>query len=172
MAFFRIIMLSVLLVMPWEASSQSPPQHAPEKSQSPFHRSPSAVAMEDTCRYIGTYHKESRQRLEELRANEVITLDEWKCMARALAALDDELTLDCKKVEKSIEAIEAEIRFRLVLALSSVETRQSELYAPCLSPPNPKVVACSLLSSEDRCFVVPPPNVDLPAGSKGDAPVF
>jgi len=140
MASFRIMMLSLLVVMACGESSEPPPQQppeAPEKSQSPFHRSPADVAMEEPCRYIGTYHKESRQRLEELRANEVISLDQWKCMARALAALDDELTLECKKEEKSIEVVEA---------------RQSELYAPCLSPPNPEVVHCSLLSSEDRCF--------------------
>lgn len=132
MTSIRIVMLLLLFLVACEDSSEEP-----EKSQSPFSRSLASVAMDEPCRYIGTFHKESRQRLEELRAHQVVSLDEWKCMARALAALDDELTRECKEEEKSIELI---------------EIRQSELYAPCLSPANPKVVRCSLLSSEDRCF--------------------
>ena len=41
------------------------PVGAEEKSRSPFHRSPADVAVEEPCRFMGTFHKEVRQRLDQ-----------------------------------------------------------------------------------------------------------
>ena len=117
-----------------------------EKSRSPFTTSPAEIALEEPCRYIGTFHKESRQLLEELRAQKVIVLDEWKCMARALQALDKEMTVKCKEKKEPLAVVEA---------------WQTERYSPCLSSNNRgnEILECSLLSGAASCLIL----IDEPA---------
>ena len=104
---------------------------------SPFTCSPAQFAREEPCRYIGNFHKESRQILEEMRATKVVTLDEWACMARALQALDKAMTVQCKQKKESLEVVEA---------------WQIERYSPCVeSEPKAEILKCSLLSSEGNC---------------------
>ncbi len=104
---------------------------------SPFTCPPSQLAREEPCRYVGNFHKESRQVLEEMRATKIVTLDEWACMARALQALDNEMTVQCKKKKEPLEVIEA---------------WQIERYSPCVeSEPRSVILECSLLSSEGNC---------------------
>ena len=104
---------------------------ANEKSRSPFSRSPGDVFVEEPCRFMGTFHKESRQRLERFYVRKDISLDEWKCMAAALKRLDDEATQSCKKADQTIEVIEA---------------RQAELYRTCLPGSKHRLVKCGMLS--------------------------
>jgi hypothetical protein len=47
------------------------------------------------CRRIGSFHKGSRARIEKLRQRHVISEEEWACMARELAALDEEVSASC-----------------------------------------------------------------------------
>ncbi len=108
-----------------------------EKSRSPFSRSPADVAKDEPCRFMGTFHKESRQRLEALFTCHVISIKQWKCLAGELKTLDKEMTKRCKEQPQSIETIEA---------------RQIELYRTCLPPSEEKVAGCSLLSSERACL--------------------
>ena len=140
MTFIRRVLLVFLLVsfpaLACYENTVAPP--AEERSRSPFTTSPADIAVEEPCRFIGTFHKESRQRLEELRAGKVISLDEWACMARALKSLDEEMTVKCKEKEESIEVIEA---------------WQTEHYSPCVvSAKKEEIVRCSLLTSEETCL--------------------
>ncbi|MEE3328124.1 MAG: hypothetical protein VX252_12380 [Myxococcota bacterium] len=125
---------------PPEAPSDAAKQ---ERSRSPFTTSPAQIALEEPCRYIGTFHKESRQRLEELRAQKFISLDEWKCMARALQALDKEMTVKCKEKKET---------------LAVIEVWQTERYSSCLSSrdQNQDILECSLLSGMEVCLLLTP----------------
>lgn len=140
MTLIRRVLLVLLLVsvpaLACDQNAEAPP--AEERSRSPFTTSPADLAVEEPCRFIGTFHKESRQRLEELRAGKVISLDEWACMARALKSLDEEMTVKCKEKKESIEVIEA---------------WQTEYYSPCVdSAKKEKIVRCSLLTAEETCL--------------------
>jgi hypothetical protein len=104
---------------------------AEEKSRSPFHRSPADVAVEEPCRFMGTFHKEVRQRLEMFYGAKQITLPEWKCLSGALKKVDRETTASCKEAPQSIETI---------------EVRQTELFSACLPESKRPLVDCSLLS--------------------------
>ena len=140
MTFIRRVLLVLLLVsvpaLACDENAEAPPTE--ERSRSPFTTSPAELAVEEPCRFIGTFHKESRQRLEELRAGKVISLDEWACMARALKSLDEEMTVKCKEKKESIEVIEA---------------WQTGYYSPCVvSAKKEEIVRCSLLTSEETCL--------------------
>ena len=104
---------------------------AEEKSRSPFHRSPADVAVEEPCRFMGTFHKEVRERLEMFYRAKQITLPEWKCLSGALKKVDRETTASCKEAPQSIETI---------------EVRQTELFSACLPESKRPLVDCSLLS--------------------------
>jgi hypothetical protein len=108
------------------------------ESRSPFSRSPAAVAMAEPCRYMGTVHKESRQRLEVLRACEAISHGEWECMAGALKAIDREFTSRCKVV-KSVRHGE-------------IADEQRRRYAACFGHPAPETIDCAVLSSDSDCL--------------------
>ena len=64
-------------------------------------QAPSAVPWwirlvdQNPCRRIGSFHKGSRERIEKLRTSDVIFDEEWSCMARELAALDEEISATC-----------------------------------------------------------------------------
>jgi len=153
-------MLKTLLVL-WLASvpcfsladdTGAPP--AEREPCSPFTCSPSQFAREEPCRYIGIFHKESRQVLEEMRATEVVTLEEWACMARALQALDKEMTVKCKEKKESLEVIEA---------------WQIERYSPCVeSERKVEILECSLLSSEGSCALWVDETTDDEASEQGE----
>ena len=106
-------------------------------SRSPFTRSPAEVAMGNPCRFMGTFHKESRQRIEELRACHAISMDQWYSMARALQALDKEFTARCK-----VDSV----------SLSRIEKRQRELYTAGSEPPQNDTIECALLSTDGSCM--------------------
>lgn len=84
---------------------------------------------------MGTLHKESRQRIEEMRACEAISLAEWKCMAHALKALDREFTQSCRTRSVRYERI---------------AERQRALYLAC--PVEPETAECGLLSEGRECL--------------------
>ena len=142
MPLFRtMLLLWIAVLIPslaWAGEGDGPAVQEREAC-SPFTCSPADFAMEEPCRYIGQFHKESRQILEEMRAARIVTLDEWKCMARALQALDKEMTVKCKEKVEPIEVIEA---------------WQIERYSPCLgeSGEKAKILKCSLLSTEEECI--------------------
>jgi hypothetical protein len=106
-------------------------------SQSPFSRTPGAVAVDEPCRFMGTLHRDSRQRIEALRACHDVSYEEWLCMARALETLDDEFTGRCKG--RSV-------------VYSEIAHRQRLLYAQCLQQPSHDLVECTLLSEDQRCL--------------------
>jgi hypothetical protein len=85
---------------------------------------------------MGTIHKESRQRIEVLRACQAISMEEWTCMARALQKLDTEFTGRCKTLS---------VPFR------EISDRQRILYTDCLGPSKSETVECAVLSSDPRC---------------------
>ena len=87
--------------------------------------------MEEPCRFMGTFHKEVRQRLEMFYSADQIDLADWKCLSGALEKLDRETTASCKEAPQSIE---------------SIETRQVELFSACLPESKRPLVDCSLLS--------------------------
>jgi len=55
---------------------------AKEKSRSPFSRSPADVAKDEPCRFMGTFHKESRRRIEAFLDCDAISLQEWNAWPR------------------------------------------------------------------------------------------
>ena len=87
--------------------------------------------MDEPCRFMGTFHKEVRQRLEMFYSADQIDLADWKCLSGALKKLDREATASCKEAPQSIESIEA---------------RQVELFSACLTEGKRPLVGCSLLS--------------------------
>ena len=105
-------------------------------SKSPFSRSPAAVAMDEPCRFMGTVHKESRQRLEVLRACGAISMEEWACMTSTLKDLDREFTALCRSRSVGYEEIAA---------------RQRALYSACASEPKAETIECTLLSEDALC---------------------
>ena len=104
-------------------------------SRSPFTRSPAAVALSEPCRYMGTFHRESRQRLEALRMCHVISEDEWGCMARELRALDVAFTNRCRSEDVAVDDILADQRAR---------------YGRCARAEAP-AAACAVLADDDAC---------------------
>ena len=86
---------------------------------------------------MGTLHKESRQRIEELRACHAISYDEWLCMARVLETLDERFTSRCRKTSVGFDEIAEE---------------QRALYSRCLTEPDDEKVECGLLSSDPGCL--------------------
>jgi hypothetical protein len=108
-------------------------------SSSPFETTPADVARAEPCRYMGTVHKESRQRIEVLRACQTVSYEAWLCMAQALKTLDVEFTARCKA-----GAVE----------LREIVVRQRVLYAPCLPASAAETLECALLSSADDCLAL------------------
>ena len=106
-------------------------------SRSPFTRSPAEIAINDPCRFMGTFHKESRSRIESLRMCHAITREEWSCMTDVLKALDDDFTGICRERRASFDEIAGEQRRR---------------YAACLSPARPGVVDCAILGADPACL--------------------
>jgi hypothetical protein len=105
-------------------------------SRSPFTRSPANVALAEPCRYMGTFHKESRQRLEGLFSCRAISDVEWGCMARELRALDHAFTGRCRSERVAVDEILADQRAR---------------YGRCLAPAAAPVAACAALAEDDAC---------------------
>jgi len=106
-------------------------------SHSPFRTSPSEIALHAPCTYMGTVHKESRARIEALRACGAVSLAEWKCMARTLEDLDRIFTAECGKRSLGYAEISAEQRSR---------------FAACFAPERPDIVACTPLDAAPDCL--------------------
>lgn len=86
---------------------------------------------------MGTLHKESRARIEHLRACGAISYEEWLCMARALEKIDDEFTELCRS---------------RTIPYDEVADEQRRLYSSCLGTPRNEVVECGILSTEPDCL--------------------
>ena len=112
------------------------------KSHSPFSRTPAAVALDEPCRYMGTFHKESRERLEALLDCHAISETEWRCMTGALKALDHDFTARCRSESVDLDVILAD---------------QTERYTRCLPPADDGKASCAALSDDWTC-------VDLACG--------
>jgi len=108
-------------------------------SRSPFSTTPADVARAEPCRFMGTVHKESRQRIEVLRACRTVSDEAWLCMARALKALDVEFTGRCRT---------GTVRLREIVV------RQRVLYAPCLPVAATETLDCSLLDAGEECLTL------------------
>ncbi len=93
------------------------------------------LAIEHSCRYMGSVHKESRMLIEVLRACEAISDEEWECMARALKSLDVKFTAEC--VKRSVDYAE-------------IAADQKTRYARCLPRPRPELLECTLLAKNPR----------------------
>jgi len=106
-------------------------------SRSPFRTSPAALAVREPCRYLGTVHKESRARLETLRMCRAVSADEWLCMARALESLDDHFTDRCRS---------RRVRF------GEIAAEQRRLGAGCFARPDPALIECGIVSTDERCL--------------------
>jgi hypothetical protein len=106
-------------------------------SSSPFTRPPASIAVDEPCRFMGTFHKESRVRIEELRMCRVITDAQWGCLATELKALDVAFTAECR---------ERTVRY------AEIASDQHDRYVRCL-PEGPKAVArCAVLSDDATCI--------------------
>ena len=105
------------------------------KSRSPFSRSPAAVALDEPCRYMGTFHRESRLRLEALRSCRAISAAEWDCTTSALKSLDREYTARCRSDDVELDELLA---------------AQTPRYAGCLAPGG-ETARCAALSLDWEC---------------------
>jgi len=106
-------------------------------SSSPFTNPPASIAVDEPCRFMGTFHKESRVRLEELRMCHAISEAEWACMARELKALDRAFTAECR---------DRRVRYREIAA------DQRDRYVGCLPELAAGVANCAVLSDESLCL--------------------
>lgn len=112
------------------------PVVACQLKRSPFAVPPAQLAVEEPCRYMGTFHKESRRRLEELRMDGVIAEVEWSCLTDALEALDVDFTSRCRAEKYDYEDVASEQRRR---------------YAACLPGERSRLVPCTLLVLDESC---------------------
>jgi len=71
-----------------------------------------SIATNEPCRYMGSLHRESRSKLEILRTRHKITMEEWRCMAKALASIDKDLTASCTERVVSYSEFQDEQRAR------------------------------------------------------------
>jgi len=108
------------------------------KSRSPFSRSPAAVALDEPCRYMGTFHKESRLRLEALLSCGAISEAQWSCMTSALKQVDRTFTQRCRAED---------------VVLDEILSDQTERYAMCLEPGDAAAI-CAALSDDWVCIEV------------------
>lgn len=106
-------------------------------SSSPFTRPPALVAIDDPCRFMGTFHKESRVRIEELRMCHAVSDEEWRCLASELKALDVAFTAECR---------EHRVRY------SRIAADQQLRYARCLPKRSKGLARCAVLSGDTLCI--------------------
>jgi hypothetical protein len=92
----------------------------------------SQVEPEAVCDRLGSFHRLGRNQLERLRAAEVISAREWKCMADALAALDREISMRCVTTPQYLDAL---------------QDLQRKAYSACLTPPRDSVVEAAIVRS-------------------------
>ena len=86
---------------------------------------------------MGTLHRESRARLEELRICDAIADDEWRCMARALQALDRDFTARCRSDRVSYAEIADDQRAR---------------YRTCAVAADRETIECTVLTTDPACI--------------------
>ena len=87
---------------------------------------------EAVCDRLGSFHRLGRGKLETLRARELISAREWKCMAEALAALDQEISRRCVTTPQYLDAL---------------QDSQRTAYSSCLTPPRDSVVERAVVRS-------------------------
>ena len=88
---------------------------------------------------MGTFHRESRSRLEALRMCRLVSDAEWGCMTRELKALDVAFTGRCRSESVALDDILADQRGR---------------YGRCVAPEAAPVAACAALADDDACRCV------------------
>jgi hypothetical protein len=103
-------------------------------SKSPFSYSPAEVAMDQPCRYIGTFHRESRTVLENLRMDGAVTRDEWLCMTRRLEEIDDDYSERCRERDYDFAEIAAD---------------QVARYRGCFAPERERLAECAILFDDE-----------------------
>lgn len=86
---------------------------------------------------MGTFHKESRVRLEKLRTCHAISDAEWGCMAGELKALDRAFTSECR---------DRKVRYR------EISADQRDRYVRCLPERADMVASCAVLSGDSLCI--------------------
>ena len=92
----------------------------------------SPVEPEAVCDRLGSFHRLARNKLERLHVAELISAREWKCMADALAALDQEISRRCVTTPQYLDAL---------------QDSQRTAYAACLTPPRDSVVERAVVRS-------------------------
>jgi hypothetical protein len=103
------------------------------QSRSPFTRTPADVALDEPCRYMGTFHRESRWRVEKLREHGSLSFDEWACMTHELKQLDIVFSAECKRREVGVAEISDDQRAR---------------YRSCVEPDRVDLADCAVLSRD------------------------
>ena len=86
---------------------------------------------------MGTLHRESRARLEELRICDAIADDEWLCMARALQALDRDFTSRCRSGR---------------VPYAEIADVQRARYRACAVAADRETIACTVLTTNPTCI--------------------
>jgi hypothetical protein len=92
----------------------------------------SQVEPEAVCDRLGSFHRLGRSELESLRARELISAGEWRCMADALAGLDHEISRRCVTTPQYLDA---------------VQDSQRKAYSACLTPPRDSFVEAAVVRS-------------------------
>ena len=84
------------------------------------------------CGQLGTFHRGSRDNLERLRVNDMVSMPEWTCLTQALAALDEAFTSRCESED---------------LGFRQIRDEQRLAYAACFEPPKDGVVEKAIVRS-------------------------
>ena len=103
------------------------------QSRSPFTRTPADIALDEPCRYMGTFHRESRWRVEKLREHGTLSFDEWACMTRELKQLDVTFSAECKRRE---------------VGVAEISDNQRARYRSCVGPDRIGFADCAVLSRD------------------------
>ncbi len=84
---------------------------------------------------MGTTHRIARFKLEELRVSHEITKEEWKCMAKQLAALDKHFSAECEA---------------RAVSFAEIQSDQHSRYLQCLDSDRLLLAEKAILSGDDR----------------------
>ncbi len=128
----------MLVLAGWPGCARGVEPAPAERSRSPFHTTPAEVAMDEPCRFLGTFHKESRRRVESLAQCHAIDEVQWSCLTRALKAVDRTYTARCKET---------------AVTFATIERSQRARYAECFAEPDAAPISCGLLTGGDECLL-------------------
>lgn len=96
-----------------------------------------AFAVQEPCRFKGTSHKNSRERIEVLRSCGAISEPEWTCMSDAAKSVDLDVTALCRSAPVSS---------------ADLVTRQRAAFLRCLEPKHESLADCAVFSSDTSCL--------------------